>query len=114
MYHIGFCGDENYVKYIAAAMYSIVKNTDKTKNYGSRLPWLERGAEPQAEEKYCFHLITDWLSEATKGKLLCLEKALNEIFPCSLEIHYIQNDMFEKFPPWRGSYATYYRIAYPR
>lgn len=97
MYHIGFCGDENYIKYIAAAMYSIVKNTDRTKSYGDRLAWLENGAG-RAEEKYCFHLITDWLSEATKDKLLGLEKALNGIFPCSLEIHYIQNGMFENFP----------------
>lgn len=113
MYHIGFCGDENYIKYIAAAMYSIVKNTDRTKSYGDRLAWLENGAG-RAEEKYCFHLITDWLSEATKDKLLGLEKALNGIFPCSLEIHYIQNGMFENFPKWRGNYAAYYRIVYPR
>ena len=33
MYHIVFNADENYIKYCAVLMYSIIKHTDSTKQY---------------------------------------------------------------------------------
>lgn len=114
MYHIGFCGDEKYIQYIAVAMYSIVKNTDTAVSYKDKLPYAIVDNQNNAEEKYCFHIITDFLSEATIHKLSLLEKELTAIFPCSIEIHYAQDEVFEAYPRWRGNYMTYYRLLYPQ
>lgn len=114
MYHIGFCGDEKYMQYIAVAMYSIVKNTNMAVSYKDKLPVSIVENQEGAEEKYCFHIITDCLSEATVHKLSLLEKELNVIFPCSIEIFYAQDEIFKNYPRWRGNYMTYYRLLYPQ
>lgn len=112
MYHIGFCGDEKYMKFIAVAMYSIVKNTDKSKSYKNLLPHEIVENQDQANEKYCFHIIADSISEETRTKLFSLEKELNTLYPCSLEIHYTDSSLFDGFPLWRGNFAAYYRLLY--
>lgn len=114
MYHIGFCGGENYIKFIAAAMYSIAKNTNAAVSYKDKLPYAIVENQENAEEKYFFHIMTDCLSAATVQKISCLEKELNAIFPCSIEIHYVSDDVFKNYPRWRGNYMTYYRLLYPQ
>ncbi len=114
MYHIGFCGDEKYIQYIAVTMYSIVKNTNVSFSYKDKLPYAIVENQNEAKEKYYFHIITDNLSESTVNKISLLEKELNAIYPCSIEIHYAKDEMYAGCPPWRGNYAAYYRILYPQ
>lgn len=47
MYHIVFNADENYIKYCAVLMYSIIKHTDSTKQY----PFSQNGGgcEPKQQ-----------------------------------------------------------------
>lgn len=114
MYHIGFCGDEKYIQYITVTMYSIVKNTKVSFSYKDKLPYAIVENQNEAKEKYYFHIITDNLSESTVNKISLLEKELNAIYPCSIEIFYAKDEYFKDYSPWRGNYMTYYRLLYPQ
>ncbi|HEC1775557.1 TPA: glycosyltransferase family 8 protein, partial [Campylobacter lari] len=100
MYHIIFSADENYIKYTAVLITSIIKNTDKNKFY-------------QENEIYYFHILSNAISNHTKNKLQKLEQELNLTFPCKIQIH-IQNDEDFKHYPISGaahsSKLPYYRL----
>ncbi|EMS7184487.1 glycosyltransferase family 8 protein [Campylobacter lari] len=100
MYHIVFSADENYIKYTAVLIASIIKNTDKNKFY-------------QENEIYYFHILSNDISNHTKNKLQKLEQELNLTFPCKIQIH-IQNDEDFKHYPISGaahsSKLPYYRL----
>ncbi len=97
MYHVVFSGDENYLKFSAVCITSIIKNTDK--NIGQ-----------YEENSYVFHILTDGISKNTQVKFEILENELNQIYPLEIKIHCMSDDIFQGQPKWRGNYLTYYRI----
>lgn len=86
--------DDNYAKYMATAMISILKNS------------LE-------DEEIVFHLLDGGISDDSKEKLLSLKKIKN------CEIYFYTPDI-KKYEEWysRGNYelwspATFYRLSIP-
>lgn len=71
MYHIFLTADEKYVKFSSVLMSSIIKNA--TQDYERR--------------PFCFHILSDFISDTTKEKLKILQKSLSEIYPCEIKIH---------------------------
>ncbi len=111
MYHIIFNGDEKYIPYICVCITSIIQNTDKNISYKKLADTLLSGdAAVNAEEKYCFYILTDFLSEETINKINKLEKELNAVFPVSIVCQFLDDKLFIDFPQWRKSYSAYYRI----
>ncbi|MFG6359197.1 MAG: hypothetical protein K1W03_01245, partial [Mailhella sp.] len=70
MYHIIFNGNEKYIPYICVCMTSIVRNTDENVSYKERgrTVLCAGNADEACEEAYCFHILTDFLSEETIQK----------------------------------------------
>lgn len=116
MYHIVFNGDEKYIPYICVCITSIVQNTDKNISYAEQANncLLMRGAEKPRDEKYCFHILTDALSDKTTHKISELEKQLTEIYPVSITVHFFDDTLFYDFPRWRKNFSAYYRIVLAR
>lgn len=100
MFHIIFSADENYIKYTAVLMTSIVLNTNK--NYTEN-------------EKYVFHILSDCISNETRQKLLKFQTKLNQTFPCEIKLHIMKNEDFEDFPisgAAHSSKLSYYRLKF--
>ncbi len=112
MYHIIFNGNEKYIPYICVCMTSIVRNTDENVSYKERgrTVLCAGNADEACEEAYRFHILTDFLSEETIQKINELEKQLKEIYPVSVELHFLDDRLFLDFPRWRKSFSAYYRI----
>lgn len=112
MYHIIFNGNEKYIPYICVCITSIVKNTDKNTSYKELANTLlcTGGSDEDYAEKYCFHILTDFLSKETINKINELEKQLQADYPVSLAVHYLEDKLFLDFPRWRKNYSAYYRI----
>ncbi|EJZ3230372.1 glycosyltransferase family 8 protein [Campylobacter jejuni] len=108
MFHIVFSADENYIKYTAVLITSIVFNTDKNKKFKD----FDKNSNIK-NEKYIFHILSNFVNDKTREKLINLQKKLNEYFPCEIKIH-IKNDKdFSKFPNSGAAHSTklpYYRI----
>ncbi|MBM0637784.1 glycosyltransferase family 8 protein [Campylobacter sp. VicNov18] len=99
MYHVVFSADENYIKYTAVLITSIILNTNKNSI-------LEN-------EKYVFHILSDFLSQDTQDKLFRLQKNLNEIFPCEINFHIQEDKAFCHFPFSGAAHSSkipYYRL----
>ncbi|MBS4274685.1 glycosyltransferase family 8 protein [Campylobacter vulpis] len=97
MYHIFFTADENYIKFTSVLMTSIVKNA--TKAY--------------EKKPFCFHILSDFISDVTRKKLEILQKTLSEIYPCEIKIHIQDNAKFDKFPSSgaaQNNKLSYYRL----
>ncbi len=110
MYHIVFCGDEKYIKFISVVIYSILKNTNPSVSYKDRLPYALADGEENQIEQYHFHIISSQLSAETIKKIQLLEEKCQRIFPCRIEVHLIDETIFNKYPQWNGSYGAYYRL----
>ncbi len=120
MYNIVFAGDDKYIKYIAVAIASIVKNTNKTKkiqDFQIDINKEVHGADfissenlEDMEEGYHFHILTDFIQENTKAKLKGLEEELNKLFPIKINSYELSDKEFRGFPTWRKSYLPYYRF----
>lgn len=110
MFHIVFNIDENYIKYLAVLITSIIKNTDTTKN----LYDISKNNTTQRGGAYCFHVLTDAISEDMSIKLKTLEYHLNIIYPCVIQVHIIDETIFEGMPKWgfedSKNYIAYYRL----
>ena len=89
---IVFSIDENYIKHCATVIVSILKNTNTKK-------------------KIRFHIITEFISERNRNKLLKLKK----IKDFDLFIYNISKEKVSEFPMYRDwiSIACYYRILIP-
>ncbi|MCR2061886.1 glycosyltransferase family 8 protein [Campylobacter helveticus] len=97
MYHIFLTADEKYVKFSSVLMSSIIKNA--TKAY--------------EKKPFCFHILSDFVSDETRQKLENLQKALCEIYPCEIIIHIQDNAKFDKFPSSgaaQNNKLSYYRL----
>ncbi|EAI4303766.1 glycosyltransferase family 8 protein [Campylobacter jejuni] len=97
MYNIVLAADNNYIKYVAVVLSSIIKNTKENEKFAS--------------EKYIFHILTDGISFTNHQKLKILIDYLTSIYPCELKIHIIDEKQFQDFPKaWHVNHATYYRF----
>lgn len=131
MFHIVFSADENYIKYTAVLINSIIKNTNLNLHFKDfcqkptpqmlpnssfssyeNLNFDDLSAENRAEG-YVFHILSDQISTATQNKLKALEKSLNEIYPCLIITHILNDDEFSDFPVSGAAYSNflpYYRL----
>ncbi|EAI6922715.1 TPA: glycosyltransferase family 8 protein [Campylobacter jejuni] len=123
MFHIVFNSDENYIKYSAVLMTSIVKNTNVKlgfKDYFNKANISEdlkiyKFIKPfyrNKDEKYIFHIIINQISDQTRSKLIDLQNNLNQHYPCEIIIHNIDDSTFHRdnLTTWNGNYSTYYRL----
>ncbi|WP_096025031.1 glycosyltransferase family 8 protein [Campylobacter lanienae] len=131
MFHIVFSADENYIKYTAVLINSIIKNTNLNLHFKDfcqkstpqmppnssfssyeNLNFDDLSAENRAEG-YVFHILSDQISTATQNKLKALEKSLNEIYPCLIITHILNDDEFSDFPvsgAAHSNFLPYYRL----
>ncbi len=120
MHNIVFTGDDKYIKYIAVAITSIVKSTNKSKKITDFQQAINKEIHGESfvssenleneEEGYFFHVLADFISEDTKIKLKGLEQELDKIFPTKIDSYEIPDTEFRGFPTWRKSYLPYYRF----
>ncbi|EOH4319274.1 glycosyltransferase family 8 protein [Campylobacter jejuni] len=97
-YNIVISCDNNYVKYVAVVIASIIKNT----KINSQLK----------EYPYKFYILSNDIS---KNNILKLKKLIqhlsNSYYNCELIIHKIDDSKFHRFPKaWHVNHATYYRF----
>lgn len=131
MFHIVFSADENYIKYTAVLINSIIKNTNLNLHFKDfcqkpipqmppnssfssyeNLNFDDLSAKNRAEG-YVFHILSDQISTATQNKLKALEKSLNEIYPCLITAHILNDDEFSDFPvsgAAHSNFLPYYRL----
>ncbi len=128
MFHIVFSADENYIKYTAVLIASIVKNTDSQQSFKDFCDTqVIKGIfshfgdydlsvvsnQSNAQEGYVFHILSNSVSEETKDKLNQLEKALSKDYPCQIIVHIMQESEFKVFPASgaaHSNYLPYYRL----
>ena len=108
MFHIVFSADENYIKYTAVLITSIVFNTDKNKKFKD----FDKNSNIE-NERYIFHILSNFVSDKTREKLINLQKKLNEYFPCEVKMHIKNDEDFSKFPISGAAHSSklpYYRL----
>lgn len=131
MFHIVFSADENYIKYTAVLINSIIKNTninlsfkDICKNSGFDAPKdssfssykainFDDLSSEQKQEGYIFHILSDNISSQTQNKLNSLQNELNQIYPCQILTHVIDDKEFSNFPisgAAHSNFLPYYRL----
>lgn len=124
MFHIVFSADENYISYTAVLIASIVQNTDTSKSFerlcesshiedNNTIRNLKVESLSERQEGYIFHILSDSVSEQTREKLERLEKSLNQTYPCTIQVHIMQESDFKKFPKSgaaHSNYLPYYRL----
>ncbi|EOA4575216.1 glycosyltransferase family 8 protein [Campylobacter jejuni] len=99
MYNIIFSADENYIKYTAVLITSIIKNT----NNGF------------LNDIYHFHLLSNFLSDNSKKKLEDLQNELSKIYLCKISIYIMEDDKFKNFPSSGAAHSLklpYYRLKF--
>ena len=84
-YHIVFGLDDNYVKYCAVTMSSIVRCLDNDKT--QKIPHYAKPIH--------FHLIADTLTNETQEGLKALEKTLCAIYPTKITIYHLSQENFK-------------------
>lgn len=74
-------------------------------------------SQEEKQEGYIFHILTskdEFIDSDTisniESKLSQLQENLNDIYPCSIKIHYISDSYFKNCPTLNGNYSTYYRL----
>jgi len=124
MFHIVFNADENYIKYLAVLLTSIIKSTQIHKSFNT---FCEANGfegsdtceaytnlkEQKNEEGYVFHILNNHLNPDTKEKLENLQKELCSFYPCKILIHHIDESEFANFPLCGAAgknFLPYYRL----
>lgn len=118
MFHIVFSADENYIPYTAVLIASIVQNTDTSKGFerlcqssnmgdNSAIRNLKVESLSKRQEGYIFHILSDSVSEQAREKLKGLEKSLTEIYPCTIQVHIMQEFDFKQFPKCGAAHSNY-------
>ena len=139
MFHIVFNADENYVKYNAVLITSIIHNTDTTRKFTDFIAnnandskkmmqnsdvtpppriHIESLSAEELQEGYVFHILTDSLQQETANKLNNLARELSIIYPCEIIIHTADSTHFRNLKQWNKIfthdeklYAAYYRLC---
>lgn len=70
-------------------------------------------SEDEKSEGFVFHILSDFVSEISRQKLKNLAQNLSEIYPCEIEIHICEDDIFRDFPKFRDNYMAYFRLFIP-
>lgn len=132
MFHICFAANESYIKYTAVLITSIIKSTDTSKkfkdffetnthtqnaNRASLASYKKRDysslSKDEQSEGFIFHILSDFVSENSRAKLANLAKTLSEIYPCEIQIHICDDDIFQGLPKLGGNYLTYFKLFLP-
>ena len=128
MFHICFAANENYIKYTAVLITSIIKSTDTSKKFkdffetnthaqnagggGASLAAYKKRTynvlhNDEKREGYVFHLLIDKISDISHLKLNnFINKELNKIYPCEIRIHICEN------LPHYANLPTFFRLFY--
>ncbi|TQR23255.1 glycosyltransferase family 8 protein [Campylobacter sp. MIT 97-5078] len=117
MLNICFGVSEEYVKYAAVVMTSIVKNTDLSKTFADICQEKEyENPSKDKEDGYAFHIFTENCSKDAQLKLQNMIADLNKIYPCNLIFHTVDINDFDGFSrvPWSNHAAMFYKIQAPR
>lgn len=131
MFHIVFSADENYIKYTAVLITSIIHNTNPKLSFkkfcqkssfntpknssfdGYENVNFQNLSDKEKQEGYIFHLLSDAISQATLEKLSLLENALTKIYPCKIITHILNDKDFANFPisgAAHSNFLAYYRL----
>lgn len=70
-------------------------------------------SDDEKQEKYIFHILSDFVSQDSRAKLANLAKDLSQIYPCEIEIHICDDSMFDGMPKFRGNNLAFYRVLIP-
>lgn len=113
MFHICLVANENYIKYSAVLITSIIKSIDTSKKFkdffsngGGAFNYLKSFKkldfntlkEDEQKEGFVFHLISDKITQNSQDKLHRLSQELSRIYPCEIEIHLCEEPLFEGLP----------------
>ncbi|EAI4070715.1 glycosyltransferase family 8 protein [Campylobacter jejuni] len=101
MYNIIFSADENYIKYTAVLITSIIKNSNTNNSFLNSI--------------YHFHILSDFLSDNIKEKLSKLQNELSGLYHCKISIYIMKDDKFENFPNSGAAHSLklpYYRLKF--
>lgn len=130
MFHIVFNADDNYIKYAAVLINSIIKNTNKNKKFKDFCKSQDfKAAEnslcddyenidfnalskEEKKEGYVFHIMSDFISEKNRSKLAKFQSILSQIYPCEIKIYILKDDLFKNYATWgeNQNHSTYYRL----
>ena len=129
MFHIFFSADKNYIPYTAVLITSIIKNTNPQKSFkdfcttlSDSLPSLDYPRlqynsleESDKSEGYVFHILSDSIPKDLQTKLQSFIQELSTFYPCTLQIHTINDADFAHFPisgAAHSSHLPYYRLKW--
>ena len=108
-YHIVFGLDDNYTKYCAVTMSSIVRcldfDNDKAQN--------DKSKKPNYAKPIHFHLIADTLTYETQERLKILEKTLCAIYPTKITTYHLSQEKFKHFRSVGidgANFCSYFRL----
>lgn len=124
MFHIFFCANENYVKFAAAMIQNIISKTNlnlKFKDFFDEkhqspllkgFKRLELTPNLKENEGFIFHILSDFLSDESAQKLLNLEKNLNEIYPCQIKTHIIDESKYQNTFAYKGNFVANFILEF--
>ena len=101
-YHICFNIDDNYLKYAAVTIHSIISATKSSADISST--------------PFIFHIITEKLSIKSQEMIFKFVREENELYPCSLYMHQVSVKDFSVFKPWGegNNFAACLRLIIPQ
>ncbi|TQR32992.1 hypothetical protein DMB92_03245 [Campylobacter sp. MIT 99-7217] len=118
MFHIFFCANEAYVKFAAVMIYNIITKTKTTlkfkdffdsQNISKELLPFQKDISyihSSCDEAYIFHILSDKISSQSKEKLEKLCENLNNIYPCRLEIHFLNDKKYQDSFAYKGNFIA--------
>ena len=121
-YHVFFSADENYIKYVAPLICSIINSLDLSRDLGdfsgsSENARCEGGGGLRKKEEllrgFVFHILVNTeLRSETRIRMEKTCEVLSLRYPCRVVFHVVQDDFFFKndIPLWKGNYQTYFRF----
>ena len=95
-YSIVLNSDENYIKYASVLITSIIYSTENTK-CGNNRP-------------YCFHILSDYISDSTQEKLQKLKNRLSKVYPLEIKIHLYDDTKLKHLNALNENHLAYYRL----
>lgn len=114
MFHIVFNADENYIKYNAVLIMSIIKAAlvADMRQQEANNPPPPQDSKTQESRAFRFHILSDSLLPATQEKLKKFEKEIRLLYPCRILVHYLSGEEFKDSPKWANhtNHLTYFRL----
>ena len=109
MFHIFFSADENYIKFVAPLIFSIIKSTKSNQKFIN----FAHSQNNDCTEGYVFHILSAKAINSDsiqRLELLCTK--LSNIYPCNVVNHAVNDKLFAEnnVPIWKGNYQAYLRF----